>query len=296
MVVKMERLPRPGETLLGGEFSQAAGGKGANQAVAAARAGGDVTFVARVGRDALGDAAVAAYEKEGIRTEAIFRDETAPSGVALIFVGSKGENSIAVAPGANGRLSPADLEKAGAAITNAGAVLLQLEIPLETVTCAAAMASKARVPVILNPAPACPLSDELLAQIDILTPNETEAGFLSGNWRVYGKDKAKLAAEDLMRRGARTVIVTMGERGVLVATPEWTRVVKPFPVEAVDTIAAGDTFNGALAVALAKKQPLLEAVCFAQAAAALSVTRRGAQESTPRREEIEAFLAEQARR
>ncbi len=294
MVVKLDRLPKPGETLLGGEFTSYGGGKGANQAVAAVRAGGDVTFVARLGCDALGDQALAFYIKEGIDTRFIFRDPSAASGVALIFVGGHGENSIAVAPGANAQLSPADLEAARPVITGADAVLLQLEIPLETVRSAVAMAHEAGVPVILNPAPAQPLPDDLREQIDLLTPNESEAGALSGLGYqfVEGKRKASKAAEVLHRLGSKAVIVTMGENGALISEPERSQIIKSFKVEAVDTTAAGDTFNGALAVALAEKQPLPEAVRFAQAAAALSVTRSGAQESTPRREEIERFLRE----
>jgi len=289
MTVKMDRLPKPGETLLGGEFITAAGGKGANQAVAAARAGGAVTFVARVGCDAMGDQAVGGFVKEGICTDYVFRDSSAPSGVALIFVAADGANSIAVAPGANGRLSPADVQQAGNALTGASALLVQLETPLETVQTAIALATQAGVPVVLNPAPAQFLPEELLAQVSILTPNESEASWLTGI-PVRGRKDAQKAAAMLMQRGARVVVITLGSRGALVATPDFMQMVRGFEVPAVDTTAAGDTFNGALAVALAEGKPLLETVRFAQAAAALSVMRAGAQESAPQRAETEDFL------
>lgn len=290
--VRMDRLPKPGETVLGGAFATAAGGKGANQAVAAARAGGGVTFVARVGRDDLGERAVAAYEKEGIGTKYVFRDKSAPSGVALIFVGSGGANSIAVASGANGKLTAADVRKARPALAGAGALLVQLETPLETVEAAVVLATKAGVPVILNPAPARPLPNALLGKVAFLTPNETEAELLTGV-RVRGVKDARKAAEILRQRGARGVVITLGGRGVLLADEAGARLVKGFEVKAVDTTAAGDTFNGAFAVALAEGKTSLEAVRFAQAAAALSVTKAGAQESAPRRREIERFLRSQ---
>ena len=289
MVIQLDRLPRPGETVLGGEFTTAAGGKGANQAVAAARAGGDVTFVARVGRDAFGDQAVAGFQRDGIHTEFVFRDPRAPSGVALIFVARDGENCIAVAGGANQHLAPADLKRARPAIKEASAVVLQLETPLETVEAAAQIAADAGVRVILNPAPACALPDRLLALVSILTPNETEAERLTGI-AVKDDPSAARAAANLLAKGVQTVILTLGARGAFVATTDHQRLVPGFTVKAVDTTAAGDVFNGALAVALAEGRPLPEAVGFAHAAAALSVTRLGAQPSAPRRGEIAEFL------
>jgi len=285
MVIQLDRIPRPGETILGGNFVMAAGGKGANQAVAAARAGGDVTFVARVGRDMFGDEALAGFEKDGICVDHVVRDKECPSGVALIFVAKDGENSIAVASGANGRLNPADVQKAQRAITSAAVLVMQLETPLPTVLIAAEIAAKAEVPVILNPAPACPLSDELLRLVSVLTPNETEAELLTGI-PVTDDASAERAADNLLARGVRTVIVTLGPRGAFVASEEFRGLVPGFEVKAVDTTAAGDVFNGALAVALAKQQPWPEAVRFANAAAAISVTRLGAQPSAPKRKEI----------
>jgi ribokinase len=290
MIIKLERIPRPGETILGGQFSTAAGGKGANQAVAAARSGGEVTFVARVGQDMFGDKAIAGFVQDGIHVEYVCRDPAAPSGVALIFVAKDGENSIAVAGGANGRLSPAEARKAKGIVARASAVLMQLETPLETVQATAQLAARARVPVILNPAPARALPDTLLKLVSILTPNETEAELLTGI-AVVDEVTAAKAAEKLRARGVGTVILTLGARGAFVATASTRELVPGFRVKAVDTTAAGDVFNGALAVALGEGQPLLEAVRFANAAAAISVTRLGAQPSAPARKEIESLLA-----
>lgn len=290
MVIQLDRIPRPGETVLGGEFTTAAGGKGANQAVAAARAGGDVTFVARLGRDVFGDQALAGFARDGIRTDFVFRDPRSPSGVALIFVAKDGENCIAVAGGANQRLSPADVQRAKAAILKAQAVVLQLETPLETIEAAARIAARAKVPVLLNPAPARPLPSRLLALVSILTPNETEAEQLTGV-AVTNDASARLAAAKLLAKGVQTIIITLGSRGAFVATRDRQTLVPGFKVKAVDTTAAGDVFNGALAVALAEDQPLIEAVRFANAAAAISVTRLGAQPSAPRRREITRRVA-----
>jgi len=291
MVIQLDRIPRPGETILGGKFVMAAGGKGANQAVAAARAGGDVTFVARVGNDMFGKNAMAGFQKEGIRVDHILRDKASPSGVALIFVASDGENSIAVASGANGRLSPADVRKARQAIASASVLVMQLETPLPTVQSAAEIAAKAGVPVILNPAPACPLPNELLALVTILTPNETEAELLTGI-EVTNDVTAAKAADCLRARGVRTIIITLGPRGAFVASEEFRGMVPGFKVKAIDTTAAGDVFNGALAVALAKQQSWAKAVRFANAAAAISVTRLGAQPSAPSRNEIEKLAGQ----
>ena len=289
MIIKLDRIPKPGETILGGEFVTAAGGKGANQAVGAARAGGAVTFIARVGRDMFGDQAVAGFVQDRINVNYVFRDKTAPSGVALIFVAKDGENSIAVASGANGQLTPADVKKARPAFARARVLVMQLETPLDTVQAAADLAVKAGVRVILNPAPARPLPDKLLRCVSILTPNETEAELLTGI-RVETDASAARAADQLMGRGVQTVILTLGARGAFVATAERKQLVAGFKVKPVDTTAAGDVFNGALAVGLAEGRPLVEAVRFANAAGALSVTKLGAQPSAPRRAEIEQLL------
>ena len=291
LILRVPHLPAPGETILGGKFLTAPGGKGANQAVAAARAGGAVTLVARVGDDHYGREALAGFARDGIDVTHVSTDRRAPSGVALIFVSAKGENCIAVADSANSRLSPADVKRAAGAIRNAGMMLLQLEVPLETVCAAAALAASHGVPVILNPAPARSLPDELLENVTLLTPNESEAELLTGI-KVTGEAAAAKAANALLAKGVRTVIVTMGKRGAYVATREQREFAPGFKVEPVDTTAAGDVFNGALAVALVEGRPLLQAVRFAQAAAALSVTKAGAQSSAPKRRAVDKFLTE----
>jgi ribokinase len=288
MILKLDRIPRPGETLLGGEFVTAAGGKGANQAVAAARAGGAVTFVARVGQDMFGERAVAGFVDSGINVEHVQYDN-APSGVALIFVSEGGENSIGVASGANAQLSPADVRSAAKAISAADIVVMQLETPLETIQAAAELAAANGATVILNPAPAQPLPDTLLKHISILTPNETEAELLTGV-TVTDEASCNRAAGILLGKGVETVIITLGSRGAFIASATSQELVSGFKVEPVDTTAAGDTFNGALAVALAEGMPITDAVRFANAAAAISVTRMGAQPSAPSREEIDALL------
>jgi len=291
MIVKLSRLPKPGETIGGGAFSTAAGGKGANQAVAAARAGAEVGLVARVGDDSFGEQAITGFVGDGIDVGHVTRDPAAPSGVALIFVDEKGENSIAVAPGANAGLTPNDVEAAEELITGADVVVMQLETPLETVERAATLAREHGARVILNPAPAQPLSDEILGNVSILTPNESEAELLTGI-QVEGDAGAEEAARALVARGVETVILTLGSRGAFVFESESGELVPGFEVDAVDTTAAGDVFNGSLAVGLAEGMPLARAVGFANAAAALSVTKLGAQPSAPTRAEIDTFLGE----
>lgn len=290
MIIKVARIPKAGETILGGAFTSVPGGKGANQAVAAARAGGAVTFIARVGHDVFGDQAIAGYRKDGINVVHVLRDPDQPSGVALIFVGQGGQNSIAVASGANGRLSPSDIARARSEIHRARVMLLQLETPLKTVAAAVRLATSAGVRVILNPAPALPLPNSLLKRIDCLTPNESEAELLTGV-PVRDEASAARAAGILLARGVRHVIVTLGERGALIAGRGMKELIPSHRVAAVDATGAGDVFNGALAVALGEGQPLLAAARFATAAAALSVTRFGAQNSAPMRNEIDALLA-----
>jgi ribokinase len=289
MVIKLDRIPRPGETLIGGEFLTAAGGKGANQAVSAARAGSKVTFVGRVGRDVFGDQAIAGFLQDRINVDYITQDAQSPSGIALIFVAKNGENSIAVAGGANTRLSLAHVRRARRTIIKADTLLMQLETPLKTILEAAQIAAGAGVRVILNPAPARRLPAALLRLVSVLTPNESEAEILSGV-RVSNQASAAKAADRLLARGVEAVIVTLGARGALVATKSLKQLVPGIRVKAVDCTAAGDVFNGALAVAISEGRSLLEAACFANAAAAISVTRAGAQPSAPYRKEIEQLL------
>jgi ribokinase len=290
MIIRVPRIPRPGETILGGEFSMAAGGKGANQAVAAARAGGRVTFLARVGDDYFGAEALKNFEADGINARFVVRDGRAASGIALINVGENGENSISVASGANAFLAPEDVLRAEKAFEDADIVLVQLETPVETVRAAAELASIRGIPVILNPAPARPLGDDLLKSVEIITPNEHEAELLTG-LRVASETDARNAAARLRQRGPKAAIITLGERGCYASGGGFEGAVPAFKVRPVDTTAAGDVFNGALAVALAEKRPLPETLQFANAAAALSVTRHGAQPSAPVRRDIEDFLA-----
>jgi ribokinase len=267
----------------------AAGGKGANQAVAAARAGGAVTFVAKVGGDVFGAQAVEGFKKDKINVQYVFKDKQAASGVALIFVAKDGENSIAVASGSNGRLMPGDLKKARAAISSAATLVMQLETPMETVRAAAEIAAKKGVRVILNPAPARKIDGALLKLITIITPNETEAELLTGI-AVKNEADASKAAAALLAKGVQTVIITLGARGAFVASSELYQLVPGFKVKPVDTTAAGDVFNGALAVALTEGASMLEAVRFANAAGALSTTKMGAQPSAPKRSEILKML------
>lgn len=289
MIIKLDRLPQPGETVLGGDFSTAAGGKGANQAVAAARAGGAVTFVARVGDDMFGRLAVEQFAADGIDVRHVIEDSDAPSGVALIFVDRNGENSIAVASGANARLTPVDALSARDAVRDAQIMITQLETPIETVRSAVVLASECGVPVILNPAPAQSLGADILRHVSVLTPNETEAELLTGV-KVSTTADAEAASEKLASMGVEAIVMTLGSRGAFVFNADHSELIAGFDVQAVDTTAAGDVFNGALAVALAKEAPLLEAVHFANAAAALSVTKLGAQPSAPTLDEIEEFL------
>lgn len=291
LVVRCPRIPEPGETVLGGGFLQASGGKGANQAVAAARLGARVRFVARVGRDPFGAAALAAYAAEGIATDHCREDPAAASGVALILVDGDGENAIAVAPGANARLSPADVDRAAEAIRGAALLVLQLEVPGDTILHAARIAHDAGVPVLLDPAPVpdAGLPTGLLELVTILKPNESEAARLSG-LAVDDVAGGIAAARALRARGPRLVVVTLGSRGAVVADADGEGVVPAFPVTAVDSTAAGDAFTGALAVGLAEGLPPREAVRRAAAAGALAATREGAQPSLPTRREWEVFL------
>ena len=291
MIIKVPRIPRPGETILGGRFMTAAGGKGANQAVAAARAGGDVTFIACVGEDSIGTESLEGFKKGGIDVRLISRDPDYPSGVALIFVSDEGENSIAVASGANMSLTPDRIADNKDVFHSADMLVMQLESPLETVKAAAEIATEKGIPVILNPAPAQLLPDDLLEKVDILTPNESEAEILTGI-PVSGIDSARAAAIVLHEKGVGKVIITLGSKGAFVSALDMQGLVPGFQVEAVDTTAAGDVFNGTLSVALSEGRDLEQAVRFANAAAAISVTKAGAQPSAPKRTEIECFLRE----
>lgn len=285
MVIKSPHLPMPGETILGGTFFMNAGGKGANQAVAAARLGGNVLFIAKVGDDIFGKKAIELFNKEGIDTIYVFTDDQHPSGVALINVDDHGENCIVVASGANAALNKEDLELAKDSIANASILLLQLETPISTVEYVAAFAKENGVRVVLNPAPAAQLSDELLQNINIITPNQHEAAMLTGT-EVNNIDSAKHAAKVLNGKGVETVIITLGADGALLYYKDFFTLIEAPIVRAADTTAAGDVFNGALVVALSEEKSMKHAVEYACNAAAISVTRLGAQASAPYRNEV----------
>jgi ribokinase len=289
LIMKMDRLPRPGETVTDAEFAQVFGGKGANQAVAAARAGGEVTFVGCVGDDAYGGQVVENLQADGIDTRRVFPEKDVASGTALIMIDAGGENCISVAPGANYRLTPAHVDRARDVIEAASVVVAQCEIPGETLEHVIDLGARLGRPVMLNLAPARPLGEDSLARLGALAVNETEAEFLSG-LPVKTDAEVEAVAEALRARGPKLVILTLGSRGAWVAAEGHTGLVPGFEVKAVDTTAAGDVHCGALAVALVEGQALLDAVAFANAAAALSVTKLGAQPSAPARAEIDALL------
>ncbi len=286
MVIKSRKLPSPGETILGGTFLMNPGGKGANQAVTAARLGGNVTFVTKIGNDVFGNEALAGFNSAKIETKYIVRDLKNPSGVALINVDEYGENSIVVAPGANGTLVPADIKnEIFENINKQDIFLMQLEIPVETVKYVSEKACAKGARVILNPAPACWLSDSLFKCLYLITPNETEAGLLTG-FEVFDEGSAREAAELLRSKGVQNVVITLGSAGAYILTGSVAMMVPGIQVKAMDTTAAGDIFNGAMAVAISEGQDIVSAVTFANKAAAISVTRMGAQASAPYRHEI----------
>lgn len=288
MVIKADRLPMPGETIIGGTFFMNPGGKGANQAVAAARLGGKVSFISKTGNDVFGKQSVEIYNSEKINTDYFFSDPKNPSGIALINVDSNGENSIVVASGANASLSIENIESAREEIESGGLVLMQLEIPIETVEYAAQLASKKGIRVILNPAPARNLSEELLKSLYIITPNNGEAEILSGI-KVYDWESAKQAAEVIHSKGANIVVITLGSKGALVLEDGVFHEVKATKVDAIDTTAAGDTFSGALSLGISQGQSVVEAVKFAAKASAITVTRMGAQSSIPYLSELSSL-------
>ncbi len=289
MVIYSDRIPRPGETILGGTFKMNPGGKGANQAVAAARLGGDISFVSSIGDDIFGKESLNNFNEAGIDSQYVGIQTGTPSGVALILVDAKGENSIAVASGANSSITTSDIDKARSAIRASAFMLIQLEIPVPIVSYCLEIAAQENCKVILNPAPAQALSDEDLKRVSIITPNETEAEILTGI-TVNNHESAHKAATVLRDKGVEYVIITLGSQGAYVLSSTVDEIVPAQKVTAVDTTAAGDTFNGALAVALSENMELKEAVAFANRAAAISVTRKGAQASVPYRKELTDYL------
>jgi len=291
LVARSPHIPQPGETIIGGELHTLPGGKGANQAMAAARLGAATAMVGRVGQDAFAPPLLANLAAANIDHTFVQQDAAGATGVALIVVDDAGENSIVVTPGANHQLSPTDVEAAEAVIAGAKVLLLQLEIPLESVIKAAQLAQAHGVTVILNPAPAQSLPAELLNAVDILTPNETETELLTG-MPVSNQRDAEAAAAKLRDRGVATVILTLGSKGALLINGDQNILVPSFSITPVDTTAAGDAFMGGMAVALAEGQSLPEAVRWGNAAGALAATKLGAQPSLPSREALLAKLNE----
>lgn len=295
-VLQVPSFPRPGETLMGRNYQVLPGGKGANQAVSAARLGADIGFIACVGSDSFGQNIVKQFNQDGMNTEYVHITQNTPTGIAMIQVSDEGENSICLSPEANDHLNAELVSRHRAAIQKCEYLLLQLETPLDGIEAAVQLAKQTEVKfgslrqVILNPAPARALPNQLLAQIDIITPNETEAEVLTGI-KVMDEISAQLAANQLHAKGIKTVIITLGAKGVWLSNNSNSKLIQGFRVKAVDTTAAGDTFNGALVTGLMEGMAIEQAIVFAHAAAALSVTRFGAQTSIPTRQETDEFLA-----
>jgi len=286
MVVKAERIPGPGETVLGGDFVMVPGGKGANQAVCAAKLGAEVKLVARIGDDVFGETSLANFRAVGVDTEFVTEDPDHPSGVALIAVDAKGENAIVVAPGANLALTPDDVDRAADAIRAADAVVLQLEIPPETVEHTIELAASCGTRIVLNPAPIRPISRDALGKVDVLVPNQHEAAELVGC--ASGAElEVGSAARKLRETGVPAVVITLGSRGAYVAADSGEAFIEAFKVEALDTTAAGDAFTASLACGIAEGMPIIEAARFAAKVAAISATRMGAQSSMPSRKEVD---------
>ncbi|OAN11168.1 ribokinase [Photobacterium jeanii] len=290
-VLQVASFPRPGETLHGHSYTVIPGGKGANQAVAAARLGADIAFIASVGDDSFGLDIRQAFANDGINIDAVMVEENTPTGIAMIQVAATGENSICISAEANACLTPERIAPHHALISDADTLLMQLETPIDTIEQAARIAKQANTKVVLNPAPAQALSDDLLQLIDIITPNETEAELLTGI-KVDDTQSAQQAADALHQKGIPVVMITLGSKGVWLSENGQGVQVEGFRVDAKDTTAAGDTFNGALLTGLQEGKSLHDAIKFAHAAAAISVTRFGAQTSIPHRREVKHFLLE----
>jgi len=284
LVVRVPHAPMPGETVLGGDFETFPGGKGANQAVAAARMGGEVTMVGRVGNDNFGDMLIQGLVENNIKTTHVIKDSEAPTGVAMIAVAADGENLIVVASGANYKVSEEDISDTRTMMRETDLLLLQLECPLETVTAAVELAKAYDVPVVLNPAPAQPLSTALLANVDVLTPNENELVLLTG------EEDIEMGIQKLLDWGVKKLVITLGANGARVISEGMDQHLPAHEITVVDSTAAGDAFNGALAVALAEGKSLIDAVHYGMAAGALAATKRGAQPSLPARDEVENLM------
>lgn len=289
LVVRVPHSPQPGETVLGGDFETFPGGKGANQAVAAARMGGEVTMIGRVGTDDFGDTLIQGLVEDKVKTTHVIKDPNAPTGIAMIAVAADGENIIVVASGANLKVTPEDVNIARPLMRETDILLMQLEVPLETVSEAVELAAAYDVPVVLNPAPAQPLPSSIYENVDVLTPNQSELAMLTGEEDI---DKG---IEKLRAWGVKNLVITLGINGARVVTDKIDKHIPAHEITAVDTTAAGDAFNGALAVALAEGMTILDAVRYGMAAGAMAATKRGAQPSLPMRDAVESLMKSQSR-
>ena len=290
LIMQVDKTPGPGETIIGKQFTVTPGGKGANQAIAAARTGGDVSFIGCIGKDVFGKLAIEKLDKANIDTSCIYGNSDTPSGMALVYVDANGENSISIAPGSNFELSPQNIDESLDRLSNTKIILTQLEIPIETVERAAQLARKRGITFILDPAPAASLNNNLMGNVDIITPNETEAEMLTGI-ALNNEKNLKSACEDLHKQGVKTIIITLGSRGTFLSDSDYSQLIPTYKVDPIDTTGAGDIFNGALARKLSDNIDIIEAIKFANAAAAISVTKLGAQASAPKKSEIDAFLS-----
>ncbi|MFA5832899.1 MAG: ribokinase [Bacteroidota bacterium] len=293
LTIKTGRIPRPGETVIGGIFSEGGGGKGANQAVAAVRAGAKVSFIARVGNDVLGKEGIQRLSEERIDTRYVFHDTDVATGVAFIVVDERGENSIVVASGANARLHPADIEKAKEEISSAAVLLVQLESPLDAVLAAIKNAHRNGTIVILNPAPAQVLEASILKEIDIITPNKVEAEMLTGT-KVTDEESMRTISKKFFDYGIKNVLITLGSKGIFAGLSGSMELIPAYQVRSIDSTGAGDVFSGSLAAFLSEGMSIEKGARMANASASISVTRMGAQNSAPRRTEIEKFIATHA--
>lgn len=288
MVIYTKKIPRPGETVMGRNFKQVPGGKGGNQADASAKLGGTVTMIGCVGDDSMGVLLKNSLEADGVNVNAVLTHKEAATGVAAIIVEDSGNNAITVAPGANYKLSVCDIEKLARVIQSAHVVLLQLEAPIDSVRATLKLAKAAGGITILNPAPATDLDDEIYKHSDIMTPNETELEFLTGH-KTETLEQVESAGRILLSKGAKEIVVTLGQKGCMHIKKDEVKHYEAYKVAAVDTTAAGDGFNGALAVCLDEGRTMEEAIRFAMKVGAMTVTREGAQTSLPLKNEVEAF-------
>lgn len=293
LVVGIEHRPKRGETVLGTNFFMNSGGKGANQAAAASKLGAKVSLIGKVGTDLFAEQLLSNLERTGVDCQAVEKIEGVSTGVAFVMIDRDGDNSIVVAPGANHQLTPADIRRREDLIRQAKLLMVQLEIPLDAVLEAVSIARKHQVPVLLDPAPALPLPDELLGMVDYIVPNESEIARLTGV-EVHDQVTAKLAAVELLRKGVPTVIIKLGAKGVVVVSANRTYFVDSYKVKAVDTTGAGDAFAGALATAIVNGKDIWAAAKFASAVGAITVTRHGAQASMPTLGEAEQFIRQNA--